>query len=370
MSLQKHRYTWLNEDAFRQRTGLALDWLQCSFEATGQQGFAGYFQKRPWERAKWSSAYPETTGYIIETLLDYETVTPNNRHRATAMQAADWLLTVQLETGAFPGGLIGAPPLPSVFNTGMILFGLEQANRNAETVFNPYTSSLEKATNWLLENMESDGSWQKGAYVQGYVPSYYTRVLWAMILADRHLNLPELKGKVAGAIEYYRKRIAPDNFVRDCGFFPGKPTLTHTLAYSLRGFLECALVLDDESLYQEVKSIALKLATLIHKKGKAAGAYDSGWLGNYRFTCLTGNAQLSIIFLKLFEKERDELFLTSALTVFSPVVAAQNTSLNLDLRGAIPGSKPVWGKYFRFRYPNWGVKFYLDAWLLLYPHFK
>lgn len=366
MNLHKCQGSWLNEDAFRERTEIALNWINRSFQVTGQQGSAGYYQKRPWEGGRWSSAYPETTGYIIETLLDYEAISASGKHKALAMQAADWLLTIQFQNGAFQGGLIGSPSVPSVFNTGMVLFGLERASQQVRTVGNPYSMGLRKATQWLLECMEEDGSWQTGAYVSRYVPSYYTRVLWAMLLADIHLNLPALKEKVNEAIKYYYKRIAPDYFIRDCSFFPGKSAPTHTLAYSLRGFLECGLLMNDEDLYQAAKSVAFKLSTLILKQGMAAGEYDNEWRGNYRFTCLTGNCQLSIIFLKLFEKERDELFLNTALTVFSPVICAQNTSRNINLQGSIPGSKPVWGKYFRFRYPNWGVKFFLDA----YRHFR
>lgn len=368
LNLLSQHDSWLNEANFKLRTGLALDWLHRAFEVTGQLGFAGYYQKRPWERGRWSNAYPETTGYIIETLLDYEALTLTGRHKALAMQAADWLLNIQLDNGAFQGGLIDSPSVPSVFNTGMVLFGLEQASREVGTINNPYSIGMAKATNWLLESMEADGSWQIGAYTPGHVPSYYTKVLWALLLSARHLNLPSLKEKVVRAIKYYHKRIEPDYFIRDCGFFPGKSALTHTLAYCLRGFFECAMVLNDEVLYVEAKSIATIFATLIIKHGKAAGEYDSGWRGYYHFTCLTGNCQLSIIFLKLFEKERDELFLTAALMVFAPVVAAQNISHDIDLRGTIPGSKPVWGNYFRFRYPNWGVKFYLDTYLYFFKN--
>jgi len=34
------------------------------------------------------------------------------------------------------------------------------------------------------------------------------------------------------------------------------------------------------------------------------------------------------------------------------------------VRGAIAGSYPLWGRYLRWRYPNWAAKFFLDALLL------
>ena len=42
-----------------------------------------------------------------------------------------WLLSLQMSTGAFPGGLYGGShtePQPSVFNTGQILQGLVRAH--------------------------------------------------------------------------------------------------------------------------------------------------------------------------------------------------------------------------------------------------
>jgi hypothetical protein len=31
------------------------------------------------------------------------------------------------------------------------------------------------------------------------------------------------------------------------------------------------------------------------------------------------------------------------------------------VRGAIPGSAPIWGAYSRFEFPNWAAKFFADT---------
>ena len=37
---------------------------------------------------------------------------------------------------------------------------------------------------------------------------------------------------------------------------------------------------------------------------------------------------------------------------------------NPDMRGAIKGSQPVWGRYAPMSFPNWATKFFVDAmWL-------
>ena len=38
----------------------------------------------------------------------------------------------------------------------------------------------------------SDGSWDVGNYMQGFNPSYYTRVAWPMIMASKILQNDDL----------------------------------------------------------------------------------------------------------------------------------------------------------------------------------
>jgi len=39
-------------------------------------------------------------------------------------------------------------------------------------------------------------------------------------------------------------------------------------------------------------------------------------------------------------------------------------SADLDIRGAIKGSQPIWGRYAPFSFPNWPAKFFVDAMVL------
>jgi hypothetical protein len=39
-------------------------------------------------------------------------------------------------------------------------------------------------------------------------------------------------------------------------------------------------------------------------------------------------------------------------------------SANPDIRGAIKGSQPIWGRYAPLSFPNWPAKFFVDAMLL------
>ncbi|MGB7442223.1 MAG: hypothetical protein WA919_14240, partial [Coleofasciculaceae cyanobacterium] len=85
-----------------------------------------------------------------------------------------------------------------------------------------------------------------------------------------------------------------------------------------------------------------------------------------RYCCLTGNCQMAIIWLKLFQLTGDRRYHQAASNSLGYVMSCQdiNTS-DFNVRGAIKGSQPLWGKYTRLSYPNWATKFFIDGLLML-----
>src|SRR5688500_15946034 len=78
----------------------------------------------------WSTSYPETTGYIIPSVLAYAQLRQNQALRNRAKTMLDWLVSLQRPDGSFQGGLIDSKPVvPVVFNTGQILLGLASGVR-------------------------------------------------------------------------------------------------------------------------------------------------------------------------------------------------------------------------------------------------
>jgi len=216
--------------------------------------------------------------------------------------------------------------------------------------------------------LESDGAWRQAAYMPGFVPTYYTRAVWGVLEANRHLQWPDVPEKMRGALRYYAERFQADGTLLHWGFRPGKSAFTHTIAYTLQGFLESALLLGEAAIVDRVVYAAEKLMVERKKAGRTAGRYGAGWRGDYSFRCLTGNAQLSILFQRLWQITGEEKFRRAAEGFLNEIIDFQNLGKNPDTRGALPGSAPFWGPYLRFRYPNWGVKFFLDASLGVISH--
>jgi len=104
----------------------AIEWLGRAQDATPDDGFArGYsvLYSRYFGDQGWQPSYPETTGYIIPTLLHASQFLDRPQLAERALRAARWEIEVQLESGAVQGGVIGERRSPAVFNTGQVIFG-------------------------------------------------------------------------------------------------------------------------------------------------------------------------------------------------------------------------------------------------------
>ena len=71
----------------------------------------------------WNASYPETTGYIVPTMIACAQSFNDESLKERARNMLDWLVSIQLPDGGFQGGLIDSQPVvPVTFNTGQIMF--------------------------------------------------------------------------------------------------------------------------------------------------------------------------------------------------------------------------------------------------------
>ena len=73
----------------------------------------------------WGASYPETTGYIVPTIIREAQATGDTELLQRARRMLDWLVSIQMPGGGFRGGVTSdGPAVPVTFNTGQILLGL------------------------------------------------------------------------------------------------------------------------------------------------------------------------------------------------------------------------------------------------------
>ena len=350
------------------RAEAAAEWLMRSVAVCDGKGSAAYYSRLYHPLRGWDHAYPETTGYIIPTLIDYSKFSGSGKYSDAAIDLAHWVLSLQDADGALPGGCVvkARKEGPSIFNTGQMILGLVAASK--QTHNDEFLNAAHRAASWLARNVDgSAGIWTKLAYVPGYSPAYYTRVCWPMLEVwvlthDREIHSAAIK--VLRTILSWQK---PNGAIENWGFQPNARAFTHTIAYTIRGFLESARLLG--STGQEFQQGAVRISQALLRRaelrGKLAGAYDMNLKGCYWYSCLTGNCQMSIIWMKLCQATSDYRYLSVALKVLQTVIKIQRIRrISRCTYGSVPGSAPIFGRYLTMRYPNWATKFYLDALML------
>jgi uncharacterized protein YyaL (SSP411 family) len=140
---------------------------------------------------------------------------------------------------------------------------------------------------------------------------------------------------------------------------------THTIAYTIRGILETGEILKEEQYINRAITSASQLLHSMNSDGSFSATFGPNWETGSKFSCLTGNAQISIIFLRLFEIIGDKKFFVGARKINNFLKERQLLSIqDPRIRGAIAGSHPIWGGYQRFAFPNWATKFFADALML------
>lgn len=336
----------------------AMDWLNYAQDVTQDGGIsAGYSFG-----GGWLPSYPETTGYIIPTFLNYYHFASEEEYLRRAIKMADWLVSIQLENGAFQGGFISAPPRPIVFNTGQALQGLIRIYK--ETQQNRYLKAALRAANWLKEVQDEDGSWRRFTF-NGIAHVYHTRVAWPLLEIYELTSDETYMSAATKNIEWALSNQEANGWFRNNAFGSKSDPFLHTIAYAIRGLLECAGLTGNKSWLKAVIKPSEVLLRRFEIKGSLSGIYNDKWKGTVGYRCLTGEAQMSVCCLRVFQLTSDARFLNVALKMNDSLKRLQDTSSSKrGINGGIKGSHPIWGGYMPFMYPNWAVKFFADALIL------
>lgn len=313
-------------------------------------------------RHGWLPSYPETTGYIITSFLEYYHLTNEDEYLNRAIRMGDWLVSIQLDDGAFQGGFADAPLKPIVFNTGQVVQGLVRIYK--ETQDEKYLKAAVNAADWLVGAQDDDGAWRRSTY-NGIPHVYHTRVAWPLLeLYQVVLDESYLRAATKN-IDWSLSNQEENGWFKNNAFDSKSDPFLHTIAYAIEGLLECAALMQNENWLEAAIKPAEVLLKELEMRGKLAGVYNDKWQGVANYRCLTGEAQMSVCWLRLFQLTGDRRLLNCALRMNGTLRALQDIkSSNPGIRSGVKGSHPIWGGYQAFMYPNWAAKFFADALML------
>lgn len=347
-----------------------LRWILDAQRSNG--GIAAYYSLL----TGYSESYPEVTGYIVPTLYDFAHATGVDGAKRAAERATAWLLSLQMPTGSFPGGLhggsAGVEAQPSVFNTGQILQGLVRAH--AETNRPEILRAATTAGDWLIKMQQSDGSWSGPGAYQNVAHTYYSMVAWALAelaehSADHHGDHIDRESAlnyslaVDRNLDWVLSHFLPSGWIDGINL-RGHPNYLHFIAYVLQGVLECGILRRRSDALDAVAKSSWTLLRKFETNKFLPGAFEADFKNGYRFTCLTGNAQMSCVWLRLFEVTDDLRYLNAALKMNEMLKELIPPRGSRGIAGGVSGSYPIWGRYQPLRYISWGCKFFADALLL------
>jgi hypothetical protein len=349
----------------RRRESAAVEWILSAQNAAGRGVSLGYFPCG--DSPAWQPPYPETTGYIISSLLRYAERKNREVVRKRALDMAAWEVEIQMPSGAVQGG----PYIPSIdqtpcaFNTGMVLDGwcsAYQITRDPKLFH-----AAHRAAEYLIGDLSDEGYFRtNGRFVSSdKIKTYTCLCAWSMY------RFGELAGEARYRIEAVRsveaairQQDANGWFANNCLTRPEAPLL-HTIGYTLQGILEVGILAGRNDFIHAVRLGVDPLLSRISTDGFLNGRFYSDWMPASFSCCLTGSAQLAVVCYRLYQHTGEpnyRRFGDLLLNFLKPLqwLDSECTPVN----GAIAGCFPIFGEYMTGGYPNWATKYFLDALML------
>lgn len=349
-----------------------LDWLALAQDEspTEDGGVARHFSLLD----GWGASYPETTGYIVPTLLACSRRYGNAELEARAARMLDWLVSIQLPDGAFQGGMVNQEPVvPVTFNTGQILLGLAAGAEHFETP--AYAHAMTRAADWLVRTQDDDGAWRShpSPFAGSGDKVYDTHVAWGLLEAARVSGNETWAGAAFANLDWALTFQQPNGWFASCCLNDPARPLTHTIGYVLRGLIEGHAYGGDSKYLAAVRRSADALLAVQRDDGALPGRLAEDWSPAAEWTCLTGNVQISAVWMKLAAfaallsedgGEHRDRYLAAARRANRMVRRTVRLEAPRGIAGGVKGSFPVGGEYGRFQLLNWAAKFAIDAYLM------
>lgn len=346
----------IKENAFHIEAGVR--WLLRAQEVGG-----GGFSRKFCLYDGWDKPYVETTGYIIPTMIASGQYLKDPRVNDAGKRAAYWILGMQRENGAFCDIDTGQE---QVFDTGQVLSGLITAFR--EWGDSSFLDAAVRAGRWLEHVQEKDGSWERYAFHRRK-HAYYVKVAAALLALAQETGERRFHKAGIRNIQWTLDCQNNDGYFEHAQFRSGESPFLHTIVYILEGLLDAYTVIHDDRILQAVLRTYTGLSQINRDRDMIlCSQYDRGWNPVNRERCLSGLAQWACITMRAQEVTSDEGLLDQATKTMYYLKSKQYLLLHEDLYGSLPGSVPLWGAYLGFCYPNWGVKYFIDA-LLAYEKY-
>lgn len=343
--------------------GQAMGWLEAAAAHWNSGGFAARYDLRT---LRYQGPYPETTGYLIPTLLQVADFRDEHWTSARAVCAGQWLRSRQREDGSVRCNIdsapddIDKPDTIVLFDCGAILQGFSALARQQD---GPWRGAAILLGRFLSDSQMADGTWDRHLYFSTF-GTHNALVAYALIDAGRATGEPRFADAGRDCLTALRPRILSSGFIEGCEFGGDPKTMfLHPYAYTLEGYVKAAM-LDDSGDHLAVAERALdRMAEHMDRTGVLPAAYLDRTLAPARAdAATTGLAQLADLFFKVARFAHRDDFSPLARRIMSFLRGCMySDDAEVGARGGIPASFPIGGGYGPYTINNWTMKYFLDA---------
>jgi uncharacterized protein YyaL (SSP411 family) len=271
----------------------------------------------------------------------------------------EWLSEVQEPSGGFIEHDLRQDTKPIVFNTGQILHGFNALIlRRGRRDLVPHAR---RAGDFLVSSADETGSFVRNEHYD-MAHAYNVRSAWALLTLGRLLGEKAYENVALANADWTVAQQTANGFFLKNIFQPGWNANTHGIAYVLQGLLEIHCISGRETYLTAVRRTAERIVSVYGTKRRLVSEIGENWEFLSSHLCLTGYAQLAIVFFRLYGLEGNKRYLNAGLNLLDDVAATQDvTSHGRPHYGGIKGSLPIYGRYSPLQYPNWATKFFIDA---------
>ena len=265
-----------------------------------------------------NQSYPEVTGYIIPSILDWG-------ERDMSIRLAEWLISIQNPDGSWNAS---DNKIAYTFDTGQILKGLISLVDEKPQ----YKEAIIKGCDWIMTKQRTDGSIETpddsawGLPGGKCVPeAIHLYALQPILAASKKWNIPKYEECVKKALGFYLAQPDLTDF----------NTLSHFHAYIIEGLIDLGQT-------DRAKKAMAEIEKYQNKNGSVPAYPDVRWI------CSTGLFQYAVCWYKLNDLQKGN-------KVFAYACKLQNKS------GGWYGSYGKKAEYFPNEEISWSVKYFLDA---------
>ena len=333
----------------------AMQWIKCASQAVGGDGISKGYDL---VRRRWFPAYPETTGYTLPTLINASRLLKENEWRDMAFRHARFLMNCVSDGGGVLYWNRRKSDVPVVFDTGQVILGWLAVYRDSGE--DAFLQAAARSGKWLVKNQEN-GLWKKYQHlnVQKVIDA---RVDWALLLLFQMTNETGFRDAALRNLDWVLTQQTPDGWFNNCGFMARQDPFTHNLAYVAEGLYLSGELLNEPRYVQAGKKTADRLLELQRSDGSLASSFSNHWRETESSSCLTGDVQMSILWSQLWVKFGNPEYREAAQRGLEYVCRTQFLdTIDANIYGGIGGSHPLYGKYERYKLPEWATKFLVSA---------